>query len=291
MRTSYSDIQHILADQRVIAVREHPDLRGAIQWRVRTGELTPVLPGVYAATAVAGTTVTRVAALRRWDPAAVLTHEAAAAVSFWPRLSVPTVRCAVRHFRPPQTGFAFTRRRIPPELVWTRQGLRLTSPALTALDLCELVGGEAIDQALRTRSTTVPLMREALARTPGRNGNRIRRQLLLDSRDEPWSEAERQCHRLLRAAGITGWQANQPLRLDSVVIYPDVLFRRLRLVVEIDGREFHSDPDVFESDRHRQNLLVLHGWRVLRVTWRMIQQDPDQVVAMVREAMAMSALA
>jgi very-short-patch-repair endonuclease len=291
VRTSYSDIQQILADHRVIAVRDHPALRGAIQWRVRTGELRPVLPGVYAAAAVAGTTATRIAALGRWDPDAVLTHEAAAAVTFWPRLPVPTVRCAVRHFHPPQSGIAFTRRGIPPELVWMRPGLRLTSPALTALDLCELVGGGAIDQALRTRSTTVALMREALALTPGRNGNRIRRQLLLDSRDEPWSEAERLCHRLLRAAGITGWRANQPLRLDGAVIYPDVLFRRLRLVVEIDGREFHSDPEVFESDRHRQNLLVLHGWRVLRVTWRMIQQDPDQVVAMVREAMALSAVA
>jgi very-short-patch-repair endonuclease len=221
----------------------------------------------------------------------VLTHEAAAAVSFWPRLSVPTVRCAVRHFRPPQPGFAFARRCLPPELVWPGPGVRLTSPALTALDLCESLGGGAIDQALRTRSTTLALLREALELTPSRHGNRLRRQLLLDSRDEPWSEAERQFHRLLRGAGITGWQANQPVRLGGVVVHPDVLFRRLRLVVEIDGRQFHSYPDIFEADRHRQNLLVLHGWRVLRVTWLMIQQEPDRVVAMVREAIALSAVA
>jgi len=287
VRTSFADIQQILASDRVIAVRDHPKLRGAIQWRVRTGELRPVLPGVYAAAAVADTSATRVAALRRWDPDAVLTHEAAAAASFWPRLPVPTVRCAVRHFRPPQPGFAFARRCIAPELVWEGPGVRLTSPALTALDLCEVMGGDAIDRALRTRSTTLALMRQALALTPGRSGNRTRRQLLLDSRDEPWSAAEREFHRLLRGAGITGWQANQRLRLDGVDIHPDVLFRRLRLVVEVDGREFHSDPDVFESDRHRQNLLVLHGWRVLRVTWLMIQQEPDRVIAIVREAMAM----
>jgi very-short-patch-repair endonuclease len=226
-------------------------------------------------------------AVGRWDRDAVLTHEAAAAVSFWPGLAVPVVRCAVRHYRPPQSGFAFSRGPIPPELVWFRNGLRLTSPALTALDLCEALGGGAIDRALRTRSTTVALMRMALAMTAGRTGNRVRRQLLLDSRDEPWSEAERQVHRLLRAAKITEWQANQPVRLGGVTVYPDVCFRRLRLVVEIDGREFHNDPEVFESDRHRQNLLVLHGWRVLRVTWQMIQQEPDRVIAMVREAMAM----
>ena len=71
----------------------------------------------------------------------------------------------------------------------------------------------------------------------------------------------------------------------------DVIFRHLRLVIEIDGREFHSDPEVFESDRRRQNLLVLNGWRVLRITWRMITDDPDRVVEMVREAVRAAAVA
>jgi very-short-patch-repair endonuclease len=246
-----------------------------------------VLPGVYAGAETADSTATRMAAVVRWDPDAVLTHEAAATATFWPGLAAPVVRCAVRHHHAPQPGYAFSRALIPPELVWVRQGQRVASPALTALDLCETLGGGAIDHALRTRSTTLALMHRALAMTSGRTGNRIRRQLLLDSRDEPWSEAERQIHRLLRAARITGWQANQPVRLGGVTVYPDVHFRRLRLVIEIDGREFHSDPQVFESDRHRQNLFVLHGWRVLRVTWQMIQSEPDRVIAMVREATSM----
>ena len=287
VRASQTDIQDILASNRVIAARDHPQLRGSIQWRLRTGELVAVLPGVYAAAATASTAATRMAAVGRWDPDAVLTHEAAAAASFWPALPVPVVRCAVRHHRASQPGFAFSRGLIPPELVWSRNGIRLASPALTALDLCDALGGEAIDHALRTRSTTLALMRRALATTPNRTGNPVRRQLLLDSRDEPWSEAERQIHRLLRAAKITGWQANQPVRIGGVTVYPDVLFRRLQLVIEIDGREFHTDPEVFELDRRRQNLLVLHGWRVLRVTWQMIQQEPDRILAMVQEAIAM----
>jgi very-short-patch-repair endonuclease len=287
VRASSTDIQRILASNLVIAARDHPELRGAIQWRMRTGELKAVLPGVYAPAATANSIATRMAAVGRWDPDAVLTHEAAAAASFWPGLAAPILRCVVRHHRAPQPGFAFSRGLIPPELVWSRNGMRLASPALTALDLCESLGGGAIDHALRSRSTTLALMRRALAITPGRTGNRLRRQLLLDSRDEPWSEAERQMHRLLRGAGITGWQANQPVRLGRVTVYPDVLFRQLRLVIEIDGREFHTDPEVFESDRHRQNLLVLRGWRVLRVTWQMIRAEPDRVIAMVREAMAM----
>ena len=134
-------------------------------------------------------------------------------------------------------------------------------------------------------------MRTALELSAGRTGNALRRELLLDSRDEPWSEGERQFHRLLRAAGITGWRANRPLNLGSLAVYPDVVFRKLKLVVEIDGREFHNEKEVFESDRQRQNALVLHGWRVLRITWRMIQDEPDHVIAMVREAIAMSVIA
>jgi very-short-patch-repair endonuclease len=285
VRASTVDIQYILSARGVIASREHPQLRGAIDWRVRTGELVAVLPGVYAPPASAASASTRIAAVAAWDRDAVLTHEAAAVVSYWPELPVPVVRCAVPHHRPPRSGFEFSRGRIPAALVWQRGLLRLTSPALTALDLCETLGGDAIDHALRRRVTTIDLMRQALALTPKRAGNPGRRRLLLDSRDEPWSAAERVFHSLLRATGITGWTANRPLLLGGQTIHPDVVFRDLRLVIEIDGREFHSDPEVFESDRHRQNLLVLHGWRVLRITWLMIQTEPDRVIAMVRKAM------
>jgi very-short-patch-repair endonuclease len=287
VRASTNDIFSILAAHGVIAVREHPELRGAIEWRVRTGELVAVLPGVYAPAASAALATTRIAAVPAWDRDAVLTHEAAAAASFWPKLPVPVVRCSVGHRRARRPGFVFSRGHIPEELVIQHGPLRHTSPALTALDLCEVRGGEAIDRALLHRVTTLALMRHALALTSGRRGNGLRRQLLLDSRDEPWSEAERVFHRLLRAARITGWKANRGIRLDGVLIYPDVIFRRLRLVIEVDGRKFHNDPEVFESDRHRQNLLVLHGWRVLRVTWTMIQHEPDRVILMVREAMAL----
>jgi very-short-patch-repair endonuclease len=47
-----------------------------------------------------------------------------------------------------------------------------------------------------------------------------------------------------------------------------VLFRELKLAIEIDGRLFHTAAEVFETDRGRQNTLVLDGWCVLRFTWR-----------------------
>ena len=249
--------------------------------------LVRVLPGVYAASDQAASLQTRVRALRCFDRDAILTGAIAARLSFWPELRVEAIECAVRHSRSPQPGYRFSRRQIPPELVVRRGGIRYTSPALTALDLCARLGGEAIDQALRSRATTLALLHRAMELTAARAGNQTRRQLLLDSRDEPWSEAERLFHRLLREAGITGWKANQPVTLNGSTCYVDVIFRKLKLAIEIDGRLFHTGAEVFETDRWRQNLLILDGWRVLRFTWTMIEEQPETVLAMVREAIEM----
>jgi very-short-patch-repair endonuclease len=66
--------------------------------------------------------------------------------------------------------------------------------------------------------------------------------------------------------------------------FTSTCFRRLKLVIEIDGRLYHTGAEAFETDRWRQNLLVLNGWFVLRFTWAMIEEHPEKVIAMVREA-------
>jgi very-short-patch-repair endonuclease len=147
--------------------------------------------------------------------------------------------------------------------------------------------GDAIDQALRTRATTLTELNRTMELTAARVGNRVKRQLLLDSRAEPWSKAERFFHRLLRDARITGWRANRPVVLRGSRFFVDVIFRELKLVIEIDGRLYHDGTEVFERDRWRQNLLVLDGWCVLRFTWAMIEERPEEVIAMVREAIEM----
>ena len=141
MRASQLDIETIVARTGVIAVREYPGLRNAIVWRARTGHLVAVLPGVYTVPAKVHDTRTRIAAVSHWDPDAVVTHEAAASITFWPNLPVPLVRCAVAHRRAPQPGFRFIREQIPPELIWRRGTVLLISPALTALDLAAATDG------------------------------------------------------------------------------------------------------------------------------------------------------
>lgn len=283
VRASYVDIEQLLVRDGAINRRDHPELQSAIRQLVRRGELVAVLPGVYARRDEAGNVRTRARALMLADPDAVVTGHAAAQMTFWPKLPVDRVTAAVRHARSAASpGFSFVKRDIPPELIVECNRIRLTSPALTALDLCGDLGGDAIDHALRRRMTTLAHLQEALALTRWRPGNKRRRQLLLDSRDEPWSEAERRCHRLLRASGISGWRANLPTEIDGQSYFVDVGFKKLKLALEIDGREHHIGVEVFEIDRWRQNRMVLDGWMVLRFTWRMLEDRPDEVVEMVR---------
>lgn len=278
------EVREVVRREGVVVRREHPSLAGAIARLRRDRELVAVLPGVYAPTATGDARPVRLAALARWAPDAVLTGRTAAQLSFWPGLGGDVVECALPSRREPQRGFAFSKRRIPPDLVVGRGALSITAPSLTALDLCDEVGGDAIDQVLRTGAATLDGLHAALRLTGWRSGNVDRRELLLDSRDEPWSEAERLAHRLLRAAGIDGWSANLPVVLRGQRYRLDIGFPALKLVVEIDGRIHQTDRELFESDRVRQNALVLEGWTILRFTWRQLEGHPEEFVEAVTEA-------
>jgi len=89
--------------------------------------------------------------------------------------------------------------------------------------------------------------------------------------------------KLLREAGIDGWAANVEIRdgLGPIGI-GDLVFRRARAVIEVDGLAFHVSPERFQRDRARQNRLVAAGWTVLRFTWRDVTERSNHVVRTVR---------
>ena len=59
-----------------------------------------------------------------------------------------------------------------------------------------------------------------------------------------------------------------------------------RLVVEIDGYEFHSTRAAFENDRHRDAVLRALGYRVLRFSYRQVETSWAEVAAAVASAIA-----
>ncbi|MBA3529499.1 MAG: hypothetical protein H0T91_09370, partial [Propionibacteriaceae bacterium] len=156
MNANRQDIERVLrCQQGIITRRGHPQLADAMAWMVKQGKLRAVLPGVYAVSSLEHDPIVRMRAATAWAPEAVLIGAAAAKLTFWPDIVLGDVQLAVRTARRPAKGFATVRRVIAPEHVVMRQAMRCTTPALTALDLCDSHGGDAIDAALRSRQTTL----------------------------------------------------------------------------------------------------------------------------------------
>lgn len=274
-----ADLDRILDHQLVIAPRRFGPVPAVIRRAIRERRLVRVLPGIYARAATARDTLVRMAAIQLRDPDAVFVGLSAAGLLWDPRL-LPSQITVTGRLRRGLKGIRFARRAIDPEWILTRNGLRCTVPALTAIDLIPGHGGEYVDRYLRSAGSRGPaaldLMWRALAAHPHRRGNAKRRRILIESRDQPWSAAERKAHIDLRAASIGGWSANYQVTAEGNRYFIDIAFPHLKLAIEIDGVEYHTGRAAVERDLARQNDLVCAGWTVLRFTWAMLQ-DPGWV--------------
>lgn len=68
-----------------------------------------------------------------------------------------------------------------------------------------------------------------------------------------------------------------------------MLWREHRLIVELDGREFHERR--FEEDREKDAVLVGAGFSVARVTWERLHGAPDTEATRLHAALAARASA
>lgn len=269
----------------VLARRDHRSLAAQLDHCLRAGRLCAPLPGVY--TAPQPDWQVRVRAVAAFRRDAVITGAAAARLLWWPECPLATVTVAVPdRIERTYPGYRWEQRRIAADLIHDADGLRIAYPALSVLDLMLELGGEVIDEALRRRSVDLALLWDAVRQTPQRPGNAARRALLRDSRDEPWSEAERNVHRLLRAARMAGWVTNHRIVIDGVNHYADIAFPRQRVLVEIDGWEFHRSRESFVGDRWRYARFAAHNWTVLPFAAEAITNDPDEFVRLVRMALS-----
>jgi len=57
-----------------------------------------------------------------------------------------------------------------------------------------------------------------------------------------------------------------------------------RLVVEVDGYEFHSSKEQFEADRGRDAVILGRGYPTLRLPARVVLEQPDLAAEMLRNA-------
>ncbi len=218
----------------------------------------------------------RCRAVSLWRPDAVLSHRSAAYLRGWttePTTLDATVPRSAR-LRPPP-WLRLHRRALDSRLVDEVESLPCTAPAQTILDcLAVLPRAEAellIDERLKFGLDPASLLR-LLERFPGRRGNaELARQVRL-AVTRFASEPERALGRALHRIGLY-------LEMNAVVgpYICDLVDRRSRTIIEVDGREFHSAAGVFSKDRRRQNALVLDRWLVLRYSAFDVLAAPDVI--------------
>lgn len=90
---------------------------------------------------------------------------------------------------------------------------------------------------------------------------------------------------LLDSNGLSRPRFNADVSVAGRFYSVDCLWQRERLIVELDGRAVHGTRKAFESDRERDRLLMVDGWRVMRVTWRQLRYDGVRIAADIRTAL------
>lgn len=261
--------------------------------RLSHGWLHQLYSGVYAVGHLAPVELgAETAALLAVGDHAVLSHDTAAAL--WHVR--PQVRAAPIHISVPSTSGSSRRPGIRthrtstllPRDIRIRDGLPVTSAARTLLDIA---GGItlrelelALDEGLRSGVVTRAEIRDVLTRVPNRPGGRGLRALVDASRTTTVtrSQAEERFLALVRTAKLPDPAAN--VRLEGFTV--DFLWRRERIVVEVDGYKYHGSRLRFEEDRVKGAVLSAAGFQVIRVTWRQMEDEPYAVVARLAQALA-----
>jgi very-short-patch-repair endonuclease len=128
-------------------------------------------------------------------------------------------------------------------------------------------------------------IRELLARSEGRPGVRKLRAVLQMGhlgQDVPRSELEERFLQLCRRSDLRLPELNVWMTVEGEEMEVDFVWRKQRVVVEVDGFRTHGTRQAFQRDRRRDQLLTLAGWEVIRFTWDEVTGEPRHVTEVLR---------
>ena len=283
-----AEVQHgVVARRQLLALGIS---RRAIEVRLAGGRLHRVHQGVYAAGHSLLTARGRwMAAVLACGPGAVLSHRSASQLwALLPRSShaLEVTRQRAFRSRPRIVGHQSL---LPADETTTIDGIPVTSAPRTLFDLAAVVSKRQLERAMNeaevlglTDRLSLP---DLLERYPGRRGSAVLRLLLAD--DQALSgvtreELEERFVSFVDECGLPRPRLNADLAVRGRFFRVDCLWAEQRLVVELDGHASHGTRRAFEKDRERDRLLLADGWRVVRVTWRQLEDDMGAVAEDLR---------
>lgn len=181
---------------------------------------------------------------------------------------------------------------LPPDEVTTRHAIPVTTVPRTLLDLAATASPDEVEFALREAeyrqlhdALSLP---DLLARHPGRRGvRRVRLALtrLAERPGRPRSPLEEVFVPFLRRHSLPQPRLNAWIEAAGRRHQVDCLWPN-RQIVELDGWEGHGTRTAFREDRARDRRLTAHGYRITRLTWNQLDDEPTQVAADLRSLLA-----
>lgn len=164
-----------------------------------------------------------------------------------------------------------------------------TTPVRTVIDLAPNLDIEAlrdvVDEVLVKKMCDLSRMRRRLERLGnGRAGAASLRKLIDEYQGGdllPRSVLERRYMDAAAATQLPVAALQFPVTAGAKRYLIDFAYPEHMLAVELDGWRFHGGRAAWEADIERSNALVAAGWRVLRGTWRSIQDDPSTLLRRV----------
>jgi hypothetical protein len=258
-----------------------------INYRLRLGRLHRIHPGVYAVGHPRRAPVElAAAAVLAGGPGAVLSDFSAAAlwgfVKRWPEQPEVSVS---RQRRP--EGIRVRRRRSLTRKEKTRQlGIPVTTPARTVLDCAPSLKGQRLTRFVNDALLSLFLHRgqllDVLERHAKHPGAAPLRPLLERKGGPTRSELEDHFVAFCERHELPHPEIN--VILDGREV--DAFFRTERVIVELDGYEFHSDRTTFERDREKDAEAAARGLVTVRLTDERMKQIPEREAARLRAILA-----
>jgi very-short-patch-repair endonuclease len=173
-----------------------------------------------------------------------------------------------------RTVDVYRTRSLPPGDVTRIRGIPTTTFARALCDCTPLLTDEALRRAIHEAEILRILDVAAIHHPPPRLAA-----LIADYIPQPANEGlETLFAELIRGIDLPPHELNAHVGAYEV----DALFGARRVIVELDDRRAHQTTRAFQSDRAKDAALTALGYRVLRITWHRLTNEPALVTAQLR---------
>jgi very-short-patch-repair endonuclease len=215
----------------------------------------------------------------------VLAGESAALHWSWPVKRPPREPVVIvpRNRSHSLQGVNLLRRPLPSEAAVDH----VLTPTATVIDCARSVPFDAAlavaDSALRSRRVSRADLTAALTDVPTRFRPRVERVITAADRRaaNPFESVARAI-----ALDVPGLTVEPQGDVDGIG-HGDLVDHRLRLVIECDSWEHHSQKEPFRRDVRRYNRMVLADWTVIRLLWEDVMAYPERVRSHLIRAVAL----